>query len=279
MASTEQLFDPNLRDLRQVRAERIGFADFLHQEAISLLRQRLAEVNKSFNKVLIVSRQTEIWREPFRHSIVLKDKDILGAEEGEFDLAIHALCAHSSNDPVGQFVQLRRSLKPDGLMIAVMFGGQTLSELRISLAQAEAEVRGGLSPRVSPMGEIRDLGGLIGRAGLALPVADSLTFPVSYSSPLKLMQDLRAMGETNVLSAQARGFMRRDVLARALEIYQENFSLEDGRVSATFEMVFLTGWAPSETQQQPLKPGSAKARLADALKTIEIPSGETPSGD
>jgi len=167
MAGSPPLFDMHLRDLRRARAQRLGFADFLHEEAASILKERLQEVKKPFNDILIATGQPGVWRKTFPNADIIADADVLEIE-GSYDLAIHGLSAHGSNDPVGQFVQLRRALKPDGLMLVVMFGGQTLHELRSAFGEAEAEVRGGLSPRISPMGEIRDLGGLIGRAGLAL---------------------------------------------------------------------------------------------------------------
>ncbi len=278
MAGSPPLFDMQLRSLRRARASRIGFADFLHEEAASILQERLQEVNKTFNDVLVVTGHGDVWQNKFPKADIIADSETLDTGKA-YDLAIHGLSAHSLNDPVGQLVQLRHALKPDGLMLVVMFGGQTLHELRASFGEAEAEVRGGLSPRVSPMGEIRDLGGLIGRAGLALPVADNIVLNVTYETPLHLMHDLRAMGETNTLSAQERGFMRRDLLSRMFEIYAQAFGTDEGRVSATYELVFLTGWAPSETQQKPLRPGSAQSRLADALKTTEVPAGEKPGGN
>lgn len=178
---------------------------------------------------------------------------------------------HWTNDPLGQLIQCRRALRPDGLFLGVMFGGQTLQELRASLAEAEAQVTGGLSPRVLPMGEIRDLGALMQRAGFALPVADSVTQTVHYPDLAALMSELRAMGETSALAARPRHFTRRAVLTRAEAIYRANFPAPNGRITATFELVFLTGWAPHESQQQPLRPGSAKARLADALRVPEQP--------
>lgn len=184
---------------------------------------------------------------------------------------IHALSLHWANDPLGQLIQCRRAMKPDGLFLAVMFGGQTLQELRASLAEAESLVTGGLSPRVLPMAEIRDLGALMQRAGFALPVADSVTQTVHYTDLPALMADLRAMGETSALAARPRHFTRRDILTKAEAIYRANFPAPDGRITATFEVIFLTGWAPHESQQQPLRPGSAKARLADALRVPEQP--------
>jgi hypothetical protein len=181
---------------------------------------------------------------------------------------------HALNDPVGHLIQLRRALRPDGLLLATQFGGQTLAELRASLAEAEAECDGGFSPRVAPMAEIRDLGGLLQRAGFAMPVADSERLTVTYASPLHLMRELRAMGETNILIARRRRPLRRATLMRACEIYKQHFGTPEGRVRATFEIVFLTGWAPGPGQPQPLRPGSATALLADALGTTEIGTGE-----
>jgi SAM-dependent methyltransferase len=197
--------------------------------------------------------------------------EVLPLAQGTHDLVIHALSLHWANDPLGQLIQCRRALKPDGLFLAVMFGGQTLQELRASLAEAESLVTGGLSPRVLPMAEIRDLGALMQRAGFALPVADSVTQTVHYTDLPALMADLRAMGETSALAARPRHFTRRDILTKAEAIYRANFPAPDGRITATFEVIFLTGWAPHESQQQPLRPGSAKARLADALRVPEQP--------
>jgi hypothetical protein len=181
------------------------------------------------------------------------------------DLVIHALGLHWAGDPVGQLVQCRHALRPDGLLLAPMFGGQTLHELRTALAEAETEVTGGLSPRVLPMAEIRDLGALLQRAGFALPVADSFTKTVLYRDLFHLMADLRAMGEGNALAARLRRPTRRAVFTRAAEIYASSFGREDGHIPATFEIIVLTGWAPAGTQQKPLRPGSAAQRLADAL--------------
>lgn len=180
------------------------------------------------------------------------------------------MALHWANDPVGQIIQASRALKPDGLFQAVCLGGQTLHELRACLAQAESDVTGGLSPRIAPMGEIRDLGALLQRAGLALPVADSLPIKTSYRDVFHLMHDLRAFGETNALNTRLRRPTRRAVFDRCAELYARNFS-EDGKIIATFEFMFLSGWAPSADQPKPLRPGSAAARLADALKTKETP--------
>ncbi|SDE42905.1 hypothetical protein SAMN05421538_106212 [Paracoccus isoporae] len=186
---------------------------------------------------------------------------------GDLDLVIHAMGLHWADDPVGQIVQCARALKPDGLFIAVCPGGDTLRELREVLMQAEIAVTGGLSPRVLPMGEIRDLGGLLSRAGLALPVADHVTIPASYRDLFHLAADLRAMGETNALADRLRVPTRREVFARAAADYAVTHPDPDdsSRIIATFDLVFLTGWAPDAGQQKPLRPGSAKMPLAAAL--------------
>ena len=244
--------------------------DFLHREAAALVKDRLSEVNKAFLDGAVIGPRADLWAELLEMPLKpVADDDVLALEQGAHDLTIHALALHWANDPVGQLVQMRRALKPDGLALAVLFGGQTLHELRTAFAEAETEIEGGLSPRVAPMGEIRDLGALVQRAGLALPVADSVEIPVSYETPLHLMRDLRAMSETNVMLSRRRTPLRRATLLRACEIYAENFSV-DGRIEATFELIFLTGWAPHDSQQKPLRPGSAQTRLADFLGTKEV---------
>ncbi|MGL6210630.1 MAG: methyltransferase domain-containing protein, partial [Paracoccaceae bacterium] len=195
---------------------------------------------------------------------VVPDAEVLDLAPQSQDLLVHGLGLHWANDPVGQLVQCRRALRPDGLLLALMFGGQTLHELRSALAQAETEVTGGLSPRVLPMAEIRDLGGLLQRAGFALPVADSFARRVMYRDIWHLMRDLRGMGEGNALAARLRHPTRRAVFTRADAIYAESFGSGD-RIPATFEVITLTGWAPHDSQQKPLRPGSAQAQLADAL--------------
>ncbi|MCF6272631.1 MAG: methyltransferase domain-containing protein [Rhodobacteraceae bacterium] len=269
MVSPPPLFDMATRKRRRARARAIGIAGFLHREAALQLHERLQDVNKSFTKAAFVGWLPEIWAEGFCPEQVVADEETLALSPSTFDLVVHGLGLHSSNDPVGQLVQLRRALRPDGLMLAALFGGRTLHELRMAFAGAESEVEGGISPRVAPMGDVRDLGGLIQRAGLAMPVADSATLTVTYPSPLHLMRDLRAMGEGNIMTQRRKTPLRRDTLKRAVEIYIEEYGLADGRIPATFEIIFLTGWAPSKQQPKPLKPGSATARLADALGTIE----------
>jgi SAM-dependent methyltransferase len=242
---------------------------FLHEAAAADIQDRLTLVNRSFTDVGIVTGLPDFWGKRFPHARCADDTDHLEFGENCFDLVVHAMCLHWANDPVGQLIQCRRALRPDGLFLGVFFGGETLHELRSALAQAEADITGGLSQRVAPMGEIRDLGALLQRAGFALPVADTTLLTASYDGALALMRDLRAMGEGNALSGRPRTLMRRDVLAKACTVYADHFSGPDNRVQATFELITLTGWAPDESQPQPLRPGSATARLADALGTKE----------
>lgn len=258
------------------RNRRRATAFFLQEEVRAEVQERLAEVNRSFTAPAVVTGFPALWQDVLPGAVVVADDEVLALQPGAHDLVIHALSLHWANDPVGQLVQARRALRPDGLFLCLMFGGQTLHELRAALAQAEAEVTGGLSPRVLPMGEIRDLGALMQRAGLALPVADGFTRRVTYRDALHLMRDLRAMGEGNALAARLRHPTRRDVLARAAAIYAESFGLPDGRIPATFEIIALTGWAPDDSQPKPLRPGSAAHRLADALGSSEF---RLPPGD
>lgn len=272
MVSPPPLFDLSVRARFRARAKAIGVADFLHREAAVQVQERLEDVNKSFTNAAFVGWLPGAWGD-FHPDVSVMDDEVLNLEVDRHDLVVHGLSLHCANDPVGQLVQMRRALKPDGLMLAALFGGQTLHELRYALAQAESEIEGGISPRVAPMGDVRDLGALIQRAGLALPVADASTLTVTYETPFHLMRDLRAMGETNAMSARRKTPLKRATLQKAVEIYQSEFGMSDGRIPATFEIIFLTGWAPSDTQPKPLKRGSATTRLADALGTVEIKDG------
>jgi SAM-dependent methyltransferase len=244
---------------------------FLHALAAEETEDRLSLVNKSFKAPAIVTGFADFWQRHYPNATVVSDDEVLALRPGAHDLVIHALCLHWANDPVGQLVQARRALCPDGLMLAVLFGGGSLQELRAALAQAEADMTGGLSPRVLPMGEIRDLGALLQRAGFALPVADRLPLDLRYRDALALMRDLRNMGETNAMAARARRGLRRAVLARACDIYARDFAHPEGGIRASAEMIVLTGWAPDQSQPKPLRPGSAAARLAEALGTRETP--------
>lgn len=215
---------------------------------------------------------------------LVADEDVLPFAPESLDLVVSSLALHWSNDFVGTLIQIRRALRPDGLFLGALFGGETLTELRQSLIAAEAELSGGAGPRVSPFAEVSDGAGLLQRAGFTLPVADVDRVTVRYAHPLRLLADLRAMGETSVLVDRPGKGLSRALLARAFEIYQQRFAGPDGRVPATFEILTLTGWAPHPDQQKPLRPGSAKMRLADALKTSERSAGERagplrPPGD
>jgi SAM-dependent methyltransferase len=259
------------------------------------LADRLAVVLRRFDLVLDLGSPGDTVRKALRRldsvgtiiaadalpgakPFVVADEEALPFADGIFDLVVSALALHHVNDLPGTLVQIRRALKPDGLFIAALFGGETLTELRQAFAIAESDVEGGVSPHVAPFADLRDLGALLQRAGFALPVTDVDRVVVRYGSMFGLMQDLRRMGATNVLLARRSTPLRRATLLRAAEIYARDFADADGRVRATFEIVWLSGWVPHPSQQQPLKPGSAKARLADALGTHEIASGEKPVG-
>ncbi|WP_298259453.1 methyltransferase domain-containing protein [uncultured Litoreibacter sp.] len=270
MSQPRPLTDRIALTRQRQRAARQGPAMFLHDEAVFEVQERLIDVNRTFTSMAIVTGHREFWAKAFPNAVIVPDEDTLALEPEQFELVVHAMALHWANDPVGQLVQCRRALKPDGLFIAAFLGGQTLVELRAALSEAEASLTGGLAPRVAPMGEIRDLGGLLQRAGLALPVADSFKRGVTYGSPMGLLRDLRAMGEGNALNDRHRKSPPRALFSRMERIYSQHYATEDNRVSATFEMIFLTGWAPSETQQKPLQPGSATTRLADFLNTPEL---------
>ena len=254
--------------------------DFLHRAVAADLQERLAVVNRAFTAPALVCGHPAFWPDLIGalgpETRVVPDEDTLDLREDAHDLVVHALALHWADDPVGQLVQARRALRPDGLLLVASFGGETLAGLRHALARAEAEIAGGLSPRVLPMGEIRDLGALLQRAGLALPVADSAAWPVSYASLSDMMHDLRGMGEANALAERLRRPTRRAVFSRAEALLRESDTGPDGRLQAVFEVVTLTGWAPGPGQPEPLRPGSAAQRLADALGTEERPLPGSP---
>lgn len=296
-------FDRDLWRLRRDRAAKtLSDADFLLVETVARMIERLEDVKRSFPATAVVGAGDgsmaaalqgrfgieslfQIEASPLMAeraaaavpdaTTMVGDEEALPLAEASLDLIVAPLTLHWTNDLPGALIQMRRALKPDGLLMAAMFAGTTLQELRAHLTNAEIETTGGLSPRVAPMADLRDLGGLLQRAGLALPVADREVIPVSYRNPLRLLSDLRAMGESNVMRERHKAPMRRDTLARMLELYAETADA-DSSVTATFEIAFLHGWAPAPTQQQPLRPGSAKMRLADALGTEEKPTGEKP---
>ena len=256
------IFDHKARALHLARAVRMTGDAFLRGEAIAGLSERIAAVTRDL---------------PYRRELGLDAGEHVDATPESLDLMTSNLLLHAVNDLPGVLMQARRALKPDGLFLAALFGGETLTELRQSLAAAELEILGGISPRVAPFADVRDLGGLLQRAGFALPVADVERTTVRYRDFMQLIRDLRVMGETNALTERSRKPMRRDMLAATLAHYARHFADPDGRLRATFDIVYLTGWAPHESQQQPLKPGSAMARLADALGTKELRSGEAPT--
>lgn len=236
---------------------------FLHDLARAEVEERLTEVNRTFTRPAVVTPFPEIWTPLLPEARVVPDDPVLHLEEGAHDLVVHALCLHWADDPVGQLVQARRALAPDGFLLAVTFGGRTLADLRAALGVAEVKLRGGLSPRVLPMADIRDLGSLLQRAGLALPVADSFQQTVLYRDLPHLLHELRSMGESNALLARDRRIPPRALFTQAAAAYPTN---AEGFLPAVFELVMLSGWAPHPDQPLPLRPGSAAMRLADALK-------------
>ncbi|OWU86009.1 SAM-dependent methyltransferase [Oceanicola sp. 22II-s10i] len=271
MSTPPRLSDPKAiaRNHARLRDEAL----FLKDAAADEIEYRLQLVNRTFTAPLIVGPLAARFatRLGLPDAVCVDADEVLDVTPGAHDLAIHAMALHWANDPVGQLIQTRRALKPDGLLLACLFGGQTLHELRAALAEAESRLTGGLSPRVAPMAEIRDLGALLQRAGLALPVADSDRLTVTYPDAFALMRDLRHMGEANALHHRLRRPTRRAVLAEAARIYAETHADADGRIPATFEIIHLSGWAPDDSQPQPLRPGSATHRLAQALGTAETP--------
>lgn len=273
MTGTPKITDIDALHRHRQRAARDPVL-FLHEEAAAEIEERLAEIKKSFIAPLLIGHVSSPIRSLFPEAPIIPDDERLAVQPSTHDIVLHSFALHWSDDPIGQMVQSRLALQPDGLFIAVLFGGATLSELRTALAEAEARLSGGLSPRVLPMADLRDLGGLIGRAGLALPVADNLKLTVRYPSLARLVADLRGMGETNALQTRHKAIPPRALFELTEQLYRQHFSDADGYLKATFEMVFLTGWAPSENQQKPLQPGSARQRLADALGVDEQPTGD-----
>ncbi len=278
------IFDRDLLRARQRRAEKTGAEKFLLERAAEELFERLGTISRKFARaVLIGMPDAGALKTRLLVSGQIETIDIIGIDDAaetvggeiaQYDLAISLLSMHWLNDLPGVLAQSKRLLKPDGLLLAAMIGGDTLTELRDALASAESQIEGGISPRVSPFVEVRMLGGLLQRAGLALPVTDVDRVTVRYANALELMRDLRRMGATNALIERSRKPLKRATLFRAADIYRERYASEDGRIRATFEILWLSGWAPHESQQQPLRPGSAKTRLADALRAVEFPAGE-----
>lgn len=298
MSDPLRIFDrQRLRRHRDRAAPNLSVHDFLLREVAARLADRLHDINRSFASVLDLGchagetgRATDgfggagtvircdLSYEMARRAgagAVVADEEFLPFAADAFDLAVSNLSLHWVNDLPGALLQLRRTLRPDGLFLAAMLGDGTLAELRDSLMQAEIETAGGISPRVSPFAELRDVAGLLQRAGFALPVADRDRIVVTYDNPLKLFADLRGMGESNALAEQQRNFTGRRLLLRTAEIYRDTYGDCTGRIPATFNVVYLHGWAPHESQQRPLAPGSAETRLANALESDEISAGES----
>ncbi|MEP5762233.1 MAG: methyltransferase domain-containing protein [Litoreibacter sp.] len=276
MSTPPALCDRAQLDRQRTRARKTGAEVFLHKEVEFEIQERLIDVNRTFTDVAIVTGHPDFWRESFPNAKIVSDEDVLDLQEGTHDLVIHAMCLHWANDPIGQLIQARRALRSDGLLLAGFFGGQTLTELRAALGQTEITLTGGLSPRIAPMAEIRDVGGLLQRAGLALPVVDSVKKSVSYRSVRQLMHDLRAMGEGNALAARSGRFLSRHMLESLESTYKSAFPEGDDRIRATFELMFVSGWVPDDSQQKPLRPGSAQSRLSDFLNTPELGSDAKP---
>jgi SAM-dependent methyltransferase len=281
-------FEPRLVRQRKRRA-RAGFreAAFLHHRAAVDLAERLEAIPRRFEHVLALGGEGlvshEIAQRPelagrvgevIEVSLADVDPEHLPFAAGAFDLIVAPLALHWVNDLPGALVQLRLALKPDGLLLASLFGGETLNELRLSLLEAESELTGGAAMRVAPFADLQDIAGLLQRAGFALPAADRDVVTVRYAEPMRLLADLRAMGETAALAARSPRTLSRRILTRAFDIYHARFADTEGRIRATFEILTATGWAPHESQQKPLKPGSAKTRLADALGTKERSAGD-----
>jgi SAM-dependent methyltransferase len=272
-----KLFDHAALRARLARAERAGAETFLLEMVSSDLAERLGAVVRPLGRAADIGTPLGGLGDALagrvgavdRVDLLVSDNEDLRLAPQSIDLAVSALALQFANDLPGIFAQVRRALVPDGLFIAAMLGGDTLSELRQAFAAAESERDGGISPRVAPAIDVRDLGALLQRAGFALPVSDSDRLIVRYDDAFALMRDLRRMAATNVLTERRRTPLRRTTLVRMAEVYADRFSDPDGRIRATFDILWLSGWAPHESQQKPLRPGSAQASLADAVKNTK----------
>ena len=294
-ADSPIIFDRGLLRRRRRRAEALGPATFLLDRVAEDLADRLAAVIRRFDVAVDLGSSGEAVRTALSRldsigtvivadavaraaPAVAADEETLPFGDNALELVVSALALHHVNDLPGALIQIRRALKPDGLFVGALLGGETLAELRRSFAAAEAEIEGGASPRVAPFVDLRQLGALLQRAGFTLPVTDVDRVCVRYDSAFELMRDLRRMGATNALHARRRTPLRRATLSRMAEIYARDFSDQDGRLRATFEILWVSGWSPHPSQPKPLRPGSAQARLADALGTQEISAGDKPGG-
>jgi SAM-dependent methyltransferase len=267
------------RELYLARLERTKSIrpDILSQSIATELAERLEPITREFNHAFLVAVDPEPIAAAIRASGKVKNlevyepsvSEILPLKANDFDAVFNILDLHLVNDVPGALIQLRRALVPDGLFMACLFAGQTLGELRQSWLEAEDLVTGGVSPRVAPMIDVREMGGLLQRADLALPVVDLDRTIVRYPDAIALIHEIRSLGLSNPMTGRSRKPVTRNLLGEAISIYQQKFSDEDGRIRATIEVAWATAWAPHESQQKPLKPGSAKFRLADALKVPE----------
>ena len=286
MSQGPAIFDRRLLRVRQARARALDPETFLIDRVADELGERLSVVLRQFERAADLGTPTDALCRVLAASgkvatimganSVAADEEALPFADGSLDLVVSALSLQFVNDLPGTLIQIRRALKRDGLLLAALIGGDTLTELREAFAAAESEIEGGVSPRVAPFADVRELGALLQRAGFALPVVDSDRLTVRYPTVHALMKDLRRMGATNILSERRRVPLRRATLQRMTEIYAARFADGDGRLRATFEIAWLSGWAPHDSQQKPLKPGSATQRLADALGAKEISAGEKP---
>jgi SAM-dependent methyltransferase len=306
VSSHPLIFDRRLLRQRRVRAAALGPATFLIERVAEDLADRLATVLRRFECAVDLGTPSDAVRAVLAASgkvgtvvaadpsfalpgegaslvrAVAADEEALPFRDAALDLVVSALALQFVNDLPGTLVQVRRALKPDGLLLAALIGGDTLIELRQAFAAAEAEIEDGISPRIIPFADVREMGALLQRAGFALPVTDVDRLTVRYDSAIALMHDLRRMGATNPMIERSRRPLRRATVRRMTEVYAERFADGDGRIRATFEIVWLAGWAPHASQQKPLAPGSAKQRLADALGTKELPlpgDGKPPSSE
>ena len=267
MKSSKEIIDKEALAKRRAKSDKED--NFLQKLAIQDIKDRLHIIKKRFEKILIISGHLYPWGNTFHNADVISDEELLRFSNKNYDLVIHGMSLHYSNDPVGQLIQCKSVMEKGGLFLGNFLGGQTLHELRDSIAASELELTGGISPRVLPMIDIRDAGAFLMRSGFALPVADSTVHKVSYKNPIDLLYDLRRMGETNVQTDRLKKFSHRKLFSLMSDKYVSDQNSNKKEIEATFELITLTGWAPSSDQPKPLKPGSASIRLADALNVTE----------
>ena len=281
MTKSSLLFNHGLdaHRLKNTRSKLNADVMYLFDYGRGNMVDKLKDINKDFTQIAEIGRQPHSFHDDL-HGLYTKptyeylditslDQEIIPFQKDGYDLVLSNLCLHHMNDLVGFLIQSRMALQKDGLFLVSLLGGETLHELKASLNAVESQLFGGISPRTSPMMDIRDAGALMQRAGFALPVIDREKITVTYTSALSLMKELKAMGQNNILTAQNKKIMPRDFFPHVCEYYQQHFGNDDGTINATFEFYFLTGWKPDASQQQPLKPGSAQKRLSDALNTAE----------